>query len=162
MDYEEFWRRYREAKLGSLKIASSMILETLETTHMPFISFPMRERSNDLFYDERVFDRDDLHRQRGHGHPHEEQGLVDFFWRDGFVPRWINISVFSSNSRITVFQLSASDVFTRYESDGCPFYTERQFKPWACKSPLLPPGWVSVEKSGRFSVNWHLKRTRVP
>jgi hypothetical protein len=158
MEHKEFWRRYREAKQQAIQIASSMIVETLPDIHMPFISFPMREPSTDLAYDERVFDRDDIHRQFGHGHPHEEQQMVEYFWRDGFVPRWIDVSVFSTNGTITVFEFHASDVFTRYEADGCPFYTERRLKPWASKSPRLPPGWESVEQSGRFSLNWHLRR----
>ena len=157
MEHKEYWRRYREAKAQALHIAASMIRESLPDIHMPAISFPMRERSTDLAYDERVFDRDDTYRQSGHTHPHEEQGMVDYFWREGFVPRWIDISVYSTNGTITVFELHASDVFTRYEAGGCPFYTERRLKPWASKSPLLPPGWRSVEESGRFSLNWHLK-----
>jgi len=64
----------------------------------------------------------------GHGHPHEEQQVVDYFWRDGFVPRWIDVSLFSTNGTITVFELRASDVFTRYEADddGRPDLAARQ------------------------------------
>lgn len=158
MEYKEFWRRYREAKQQAIQIASSIITESLPAIHMPFISFPMRKPSTDLAYDECVFDRDDLYRKYAHGHPHAEQEMVDFFWRDGFVPRWIDLSVFSTNGTITVFELHASDVFTRYGADGCPFFTERHLKPWASKSPPLPPNWQSVEKSGRFSLNWHLTK----
>ena len=160
MDHNEFWRRYREAKQESLRLASSVILEQLPALHLPFIRLPMREPSSDLSFYERVFERDDVFRRSGHGHPHEEEGMVDYFWRDGFVPRWIDISVFSTNGTITVLELCASDVFTRYEANGCPFYTERRFKPWAAKSPLLPLGWRNAKESGRFSLNWHLKGTR--
>ena len=158
MEHTEFWCRYRAAKQQALQVASSMIVDLLPEIHMPFISFPMQQPSTDLAYDERVFDRDNTFRQSGHTHPHEERGMVEYFWRDGFVPRWVDINVFSTNGTITVFELNASDVFTRYEADGCPFYTERPLKPWACKSPRLPPGWKGVEESGRFSLNWHLRK----
>jgi hypothetical protein len=157
MEHAEFRRRYREAKRQAIEIASTMIVESLPHLHMPFISFPMRQPSTDLAYDERVFDRDDTYRRSGHTHPHEERRMIDYFWRDGFVPRWIDISVYCVNATATVFELLTSDVFTRYEADGCPFYTERPLKPWAAKTPPLPPGWRDVETSGRFSLNWHME-----
>src|SRR5262245_59667600 len=118
MEHREFWHRYRQAKEQALRTVLEMIVEDLPSIHMPFISFPMREPSTDLVGDDRVFDRDDLHRKYGHGHPHEEQAIVDYFWRDGFVPRWIDLSVFSTNGTITVFEFRASDVFTCYNADA--------------------------------------------
>jgi len=156
MDRNEFWHRYRQAKEQALSTASEMILEDLPTVHMPFISLPMRQPSTDLAGDERVFDRDDHHRKYGQGHPHEEQEMVDYFWRDGFVPRWIDLSVFSTNGTITVFEFRASDVFTRYSGDAGGSDTDR-LKPWAPKAPRAPSGWRSVKESGRFSLNWHLQ-----
>lgn len=160
MEYDDYWRRYSEAKEQAFHLASTMVLEALPAVHMALITFPGQERSTDLGYDERVFDRDDTFRRSGPTHPHDEKEMVDYFWRDGFVPRWIDCSVFSTNGSTTVLEFYASDVFTRYEADGCPFYTERRLKPWASKSPPMPLDWQSAAQSGRFSLNWHLNRRR--
>jgi hypothetical protein len=157
MEHKEFWRRYRAAKQQAVELAKAIIVESLPGIYMPFISFPMRQPSTDLALGERVFDRDDLFRKFGHTHPHPEREMVQYFWRNGFVPRWIEVNVFSTNGTITVLELHASDVFTRDEGDGGSCDVERPLKPWRAKGPPSPPNWRSVAESGRFSLNWHLQ-----
>jgi len=161
MEHKEFWRRYREAKEVAFESATSMIVESLPELCMPFINIKWTERLMEEAPFERVYERDKLYRrQGGRGHPHPEQEMVDYFWRDGYVPRWIDLSVYSTKGTITVLQFFASDVFTLYEGGPRTFHVGWPLEPWVAKSPMLPPDWKSAEESGRFSLNWHLHRTR--
>lgn len=156
MEQWEFWRRYFHAKNQALVFALEKVSEQLPTIHMPFVSFPMGGPSADLAPGEKVFKRDDIYRKHGHGHPHSEDQVLGFYWRNGLVPAWIDIRVFSANKEITVFEISSSDVFTRFDDAGASGFPNRALWPWHAFPPMEPPGWKGVEASGKFSLNWHL------
>jgi hypothetical protein len=80
--------------------------------------------------------------------------VASWMWRDGFVPVWVDISVFNELPGEVVVRLlcagrsSASSARLYYELDG-----ERS--PFGIKSPDLPPSWKEGDK---FDVGWHLQR----
>jgi hypothetical protein len=101
--------------------------------------------------DEVVFPIDTLPQGEFHG-PWSVQETVDFLWRDGRVPEWIDAAVEAIDGRRSLVSLLCCGRFTAsakllyYQSGGLP--------PFGIKSPTLPPGWESVEVSGRFDLQW--------
>jgi hypothetical protein len=84
---------------------------------------------------------------------------VGFLWRGGKVPEWIDAAVQAEDGGQTLVSLRCCGRFTAQEEllyhrypGGVP--------PFSIKSPVLPPGWESVEASGKFDLYWREKRTR--
>jgi hypothetical protein len=85
---------------------------------------------------------------------HEE--VVNLLWRDGFVPEWVDILPWEANSEGMTFHLLCCGRF----AEGAPnlYHLKEGFPPFHAPGVWIPPDWESVEKSGRFDVNWHLKQ----
>ena len=76
-----------------------------------------------------------------------------YLWIDGKIPQWINLSVLAADDNFTFIQVHACDRVTA--DDQKLYYTHEGAKtPFHILSPRVPPGWVSLEKSGRFSLGW--------
>lgn len=77
--------------------------------------------------------------------------FIDHFFADGRVPRWIDLSVAACTPHATVIGVwHASDTV---EDEPACTYSSRGQGPFGVKGPLLPPGWESIDKSGRFSLS---------
>ena len=151
MDYPEFKRRFEEARRVCVEATERMVIESLPPIWMYSVSVPDLVVPSDLKWDERPFHA--FHLLAGiTSHPHDEDWMLRILFRDGFVPRWIDLSILTVTEIHTIFCATISSVVTRFDIDGNPHYTERVLKPWAIKSPRLPVGWKSVEQSGRFSI----------
>ena len=106
---------------------------------------------NPLIGDEVVFPDDSLPQGEFHG-PWAVQQTVEFLSRDGRVPEWIDAAVEAIDGRRSLVSLLCCGRFTAstkllyYQSGGAP--------PFGIKGPTLPPGWESVEVSGRFDLLW--------
>ncbi len=80
--------------------------------------------------------------------------VVDWLWRDGRVPVWVDISVFDERSSEVVVQLlcagrwSANPERLHYELDG-------HRSPFGIKSPPLPRAW---QDGDQFDIGWHVDR----
>ena len=151
MNVAEFKRRFEDARHQCVAATEALAIEALPTVWMYSISLPARARSTDLGWDEQHFHAFD-HFSGITSHPHEESWMLGVLCQDGYVPRWIDLSILTITEIHTVFCATIADVVTRYEAGGNPHYTERALKPWGVKSPPLPPHWKNVEESGRFSI----------
>ena len=100
--------------------------------------------------DESVFPGDALPDGEYHG-PWPVEQVVTFLWRAGKVPEWIDAAVQAEDGGRTLVGLRCCGRFTANEEllyhrgPGC-------VAPFSIKSPRLPPGWESVEISGRFDL----------
>jgi hypothetical protein len=108
--------------------------------------------------DEVVFPDESLPQGHYHG-PWSAEQVVGFLWRGGKVPEWIDAAVQAEDGGQTLVSLRCCGRFTAQEEllyhrypGGVP--------PFSIKSPVLPPGWESVEASGKFDLYWREKRTR--
>jgi hypothetical protein len=151
MKFPEFKTQFEEARRQCVMLTESLAIEALPSIWMYSISLPASVRSVDLGWDERHFHAFD-HFAGITSHPHEESWMLGVLCQDGYVPRWIDLSILTITEIHTLFCATISDVVTRYEEDGNPHYTERALMPWGVKSPPLPAGWKSIEESGRFSI----------
>jgi hypothetical protein len=79
-------------------------------------------------------------------------GAVERLWQNGEVPVWIDISVDGADDRFTYLRLghtsrtSGRNEALRYQAEGYP--------PFQCLSPVLPPGWKDLDRTGRFDLHW--------
>lgn len=75
-----------------------------------------------------------------------------YLWVDGKIPQWINFSVHAIDADQTYIEVC---VCGRLTADDEELYHQREGNPpFHILSPALPPGWVSVVESGKFSLGW--------
>lgn len=88
--------------------------------------------------------------------PMTDQEVVELLWREGMVPEWIDVTPYSSDGTGTYFQLRCCGRFA--SKDDLLYHKEERYPPFHAPGVIIPPGWKSVEKDGRFDLHWHLHR----
>ena len=79
------------------------------------------------------------------------EDFVHRVWLEGKIPEWIDLSVFARSDSRTHVGVILAEKFVEEESHCV--YAKRGQGPFGIKSPRLPWDWVSLEKSGRFSLS---------
>jgi hypothetical protein len=75
-----------------------------------------------------------------------------YLWVDGKIPRWINFSVHAADAEHTYIEVVASD---RLTADDRVLHHQREGNPpFHVLGPSLPPSWLSLAESGKFSLGW--------
>jgi hypothetical protein len=75
-----------------------------------------------------------------------------YLWVGGKVPQWVNLSVAAADADHTYIEVAVCD---RLTDDPAVLYHQREGNPpFHILSPALPPGWESLEASGRFRLGW--------
>jgi hypothetical protein len=67
------------------------------------------------------------------------------------VPEWIDAAVESEDGQRSLIGLRCCGRFTT--SEELLYHRPGGLAPFSIKSPVLPPGWESVEASGRFDLH---------
>jgi hypothetical protein len=155
VDRSTFERQLRAASQKAVAFARQHVLQTLPDA-VEFLVYPNQSYDgNPRVGDEATFPDDSLPDGKYHG-PWSVEHVVDFLWRSSKVPEWIDVAVQSEHDRCTVVELRCCGRFTSREEllyhrfpGGIP--------PFSVKSPNLPPGWESVEASGKFDLCWREK-----
>jgi hypothetical protein len=75
-----------------------------------------------------------------------------YLWADGKVPAWVNLAVCRADQDYTYIEVTVSGVVLEY--DRVVVGGLGPGEPFRIRGPILPPGWVSVETSGRFCLGW--------
>jgi hypothetical protein len=157
MDRATFENRLRSAAEKTVLFAQEHVWQTLHDDIVFLICPNQSYDGNPQIGDEEVFPKESLPEGQCHG-PWGFKEVIDFLWRNGKVPEWINIAVTSEDGQRTVVALRCCGRFTAQEEllyhryiGGVP--------PFSIKSANLPPGWESVEDSGKFDLYWEEKRT---
>jgi hypothetical protein len=152
MDRDTFETRLRAAAQQALDFARQYVRQALPDD-VALLIFPNQSYDdNPRVGDEVVFPGDSLPDGEYHG-PWSVEEAVAFLWRDGKVPEWVDTAVRAENGRQTLVALRCCGRFTAQEellyhryAGGVP--------PFSIKSPVLPPGWESVDVHGKFDLNW--------
>lgn len=143
-----FSKNLQEATKRCYECATSFVTDTLPGS----VRFIVRPNSsfdgNPLEGDEVVFP-DDGHRSELDS-PMDEAQVVEFFWRGGKVPEWIDLSVVDYDDCHTYVELLACGRFTAMTEHL--YHNKTGLPPFSPKSPALPFDWESVEASGRFRL----------
>jgi hypothetical protein len=156
MERSTFDYRLRAATSLAVEFARRMVRQVLP----PGVDYRVYTNQScdqqPLVDDEVVFPEDSLPEAAFHG-PWSTAQVIEFLWREGRVPEWIDISVEAVvNSRTVVGLLCCGRFSAR---DGRLYYNvPGELPPFGIKSPVLPPRWEGVESSGRFDLDWRLRR----
>jgi len=149
----------REVFLNHLQIASrhcaeftrAMVTEDLPDQFLYLVIPNESFDGNPLHADEMVFPDDTLKPGRMPA-PRNDTDVVDYLWRDGRIPEWIDVFVRRVASGYTFLKLSCCGRFTA--NDELLYYRNSDCPPFGIKGTVLPPHWKSLEASGKFSINW--------
>lgn len=107
---------------------------------------------NPLEGDEQLFPEDSLLLPPYIG-PFDEKQVVEFLWRNGKIPEWINVSVYSYDTDFTYLELICCGRFTATEE--LLYHRQEGYPPFHVLGPSLPPNWESLEQSGKFNLYWN-------
>jgi hypothetical protein len=153
-----FEDRFRAATRQAIAFARLHVRQAVPD-EAAFLVYPNQScDENPRVGDEVVFPGDSLSEGACHG-PWSAEQVVAFLWRDGKVPEWIDAAAEGVDGRRTLVGLRCCGRFTGQEALLYHRY-EGGVPPFSIKSPVLPPGWVSVEASGRFDLDWRQQRQR--
>jgi hypothetical protein len=151
VDRSTFETRLWMASQQAVQFARQYVCEVLPDD-VVFLVYPNQScDDNPRVGDEAVFPDESLPEGRYHG-PWQVDEVLSFLWRDGKVPEWIDISVKGVSTHHTVVRLRCCGRFTG--QGDLLYHRNGGVPPFSVKSPYLPPGWESVEASGRFSLDW--------
>jgi hypothetical protein len=146
-----FEERLRAAGAGAVRFAREYVRQRLPE-EVAFRVLPNQSYDgNPRRDDEEVFPDDSLPDGSYHG-PWSAEQVVEFLWRAGKVPEWIDVAVRAEDGRRTLVELRCCGRFTAMEE--FLYHRAGGLTPFSIKSPYLPPGWASVEASGRFDLYW--------
>lgn len=139
MDKDEFTRLFREASTACIKLAREIVCDHLPDA-MLYEVFPNSSYDkHPLHEDERVFPEDELLHDQFHSMDAEQ--VVNFLWRGGIVPEWIDLSVVSANEQHTVIELLCCGRFTANRE--LLYYAYANRGPFGVKGPALATGYDS-------------------
>ncbi|WP_237229255.1 hypothetical protein [Rubinisphaera sp. JC750] len=147
MDKAEFAKLFQKASAACVEFAREHVTDLLPdaTRYELFPNCSYDE--NPLREDERVFPDDRL--ADDEFHEMDATQVVDFLWRDGMVPEWIDLSVVSADEQHTVAELRCCGRFTA--NSELLYYRQRNMGPFGIKSPDLPVGYFGNPQ--RFSLS---------
>jgi hypothetical protein len=156
VDRITFEARLRTAAQRAVVFARQYVQQPLPD-EVAFFVYPNQSYDgNPRVGDEVVFPDEALPKGHGHG-PWSAEDVLTFLWRQGKVPEWINAAVQAVDGPKSLIGLRCCGRFTAQEEllyhrhpDGVP--------PFSVKSPALPPGWESLDASGKFDLYWQISR----
>jgi hypothetical protein len=162
MDRGTFEARLRTATCQAVEFARQLVREALPD-EVVFLVFTNQSCDKPPpVGDEVVFPDDSLpdglHPDGRHRGPWPIGQVVEFLWRDEKVPEWIDIMVQGENGYRTEVALVCCGRFTA--RDDLLYYPGRDTRPFAVKSPILPPGWGNVDGGGKFTLHWRKSSDR--
>ena len=156
MNRAQFTTHFETATRHAVEFAHQFVTQSLPD-EVVFILLPNRSYDgNPRVGDEGVFPGESLPQGHFHG-PWSSDAVLNFLWRDGKVPEWIDVGVEAISEGRTVVALRCCGRFTAQEDllyhnhpGGVP--------PFSIKSPYYPPGH---DGSTRFALPERLQGHQV-
>lgn len=87
--------------------------------------------------------------------PLTEAEAIDFLWRDGRVPEWIDITVDEVVNGTTLIELSCCGRYT--DDEERMYYHPNGRGPFGVKGPALPSSWKPGDPIEKFDLHWRRK-----
>jgi len=151
VDRKTFEERLREASRNVVLFARQYVLQQLPND-AAFRVYPNQSfDGNPRVGDEVVFPDESLPDGEFLG-PWSVEEVVEYLWRAGKVPEWIDAGAESKDEHLSLIGLRCCGRFTA--SEQLLYHRTGGLAPFSIKSPVFPPGWESVEVSGRFDLDW--------
>jgi len=155
MEEMTFGSRFQAAAAKAYVFATSMVSETLPPDLRINLVLNSSYDGNPLEPDEVVYPQDSERDRK----TLERLTILDAsreLCRDERIPEWIDVSVTDCTSDLTIIRALCCGRFTKEESSL--YHVAEGYPPFHVVSPVLPPGWDSVEEKGRFSIKWQAQR----
>jgi hypothetical protein len=147
MDKAEFAKLFHEASAASVSFARTFVSDYLPDSTI-YEVFPNQSYDgHPLHPDERVFPEDELPRDEFHLMNADQ--VIEFLWRDGMVPEWIDLSVVSTAGQQTVVELFCCGRFTA--NNDLLYYNHANLGPFGVKGPALPRAY-DADNPKRFAL----------
>lgn len=91
--------------------------------------------------------------------PLDAAAVLDFFWRDGAVPRWIDMNVRMVDEAYTYLGLMFAGDFhvdedRLYYGPSFAPQLSHETPPFQICGPWLPPGWNHRGENEKFDLHW--------
>ena len=155
MDRSTFEEHLKRATLAVVPFTRNFVTNDLPGEVRYLIRPNQSYDGNPLRLDEEVFPAEST---ADHPEPYVADAAAERLYRAGKVPEWINVTVESADQFFTYLQLVCCGRFTAL---GEMLYHRMEgWPPFHCLSPPLPPGWKSVEESGKFDLHWSQRKRR--
>lgn len=151
MEKSQFEENLNKATEFVLKFSQEFLIGKLPLSYT-YLIFPNQSYDgNPLVGDEELFPKDSLLKNNPVGYLKDE--VINFLWRKGKVPEWVNVMIHSYDEERTYVSLICCGRFT---ADDRLLYHEREgYQPFHVLGPNLPPNFENIEKSGKFNLTWH-------
>jgi hypothetical protein len=137
-----------------VEFTQSMVVNDLPSRCLYLVISNQSFDGHPLVRDEEIFPDDSLKPGRLPV-PRDVEGVVDYLWRGGKVPEWIDVIVRRVAEDHTFIKLLCCGRFT---ADEELLYYRDGYPPFGIKGTVLPPDWKSVEESGRFDLGWRERK----
>jgi hypothetical protein len=149
MERQRFAQHLDSATQRAIDFARRYVINEL-AGDVSYLVQPNQSCDDNLREGEVIFPEDSLPEEAHHG-PWAAERVVEFLWRDGRVPEWIDIAVAEvpDTGGIRVGLLCCGRFTQR---DDLLYYSRDSVPPFGIKSPVLPPDWQDGD--GKFDVNW--------
>jgi len=122
-----------------------------------YLVFPNQSYDgNPLVSDEQIFSDESLPQGEYLG-PFESHDVIKYLWRDGKVPEWVNVTIYSYDKQHTYLELRCCGRFTA--TDEALYHSVEGIPPFHVLGPHLPPNW-KLEANGKFDLYWHGRKPK--
>ncbi len=152
MDLSTFDSHCSIAVERCIRLANDFVVQDLSASSVEFRVYPNQSYDENLRPGEEVFPDESLADDEFHG-PWSRDRVLEFLWRSGAVPEWIDVAVEHQEGGTTVVGLRSCGRFTSIPE--YLYYTRGDCPPFGVKSPILPPGWT---EGTRFDLHWRSSR----
>jgi hypothetical protein len=151
VDRGTFEERLHQATRHAIQFARELVHQPLPD-EVSFRIYPNQSfDGNPRVGDEIVFPDESLPEGEILG-PWSAEEVLEYLWRAGRVPEWIDAAVESADAQRSLIGLHCCGRYTATEE--LLYHRPGGMAPFSIKSPVLPSDWKSVEASGRFDLHW--------
>ena len=158
MDKKTFHQNFIKAIGVVIPFSQKYVTNLLPSDCLSLLYPNMSYDGNPLVDDEQTFPEDSssLSEEEPYIGALTESEVIEFLWRNRKVPEWINVTVSTHDEKITYLELFCCGRFTATEQRL--YHTSEGYPPFHVLGPDLPPGWKSIEESGKFDLHWRKSR----
>jgi hypothetical protein len=157
MDKAIFQRRFEEATESAVTFARHYVINVLPEGRLFLIYTNQSYDGNPLKSDETLYSGDSLP-TGSNPLSRSAEDAIDFLWRCGKIPEWIDVSVERIEEGNTFLRLLCCGRFTADER--LLYYPDTTTPGFGIKSPDFPPNWLPSSKSVKFDLHWRVKVVR--
>lgn len=158
MDREQFTKNLRQAVEYSVRFAQDLVIQTLPVLIALRVYVNCSYDGNPLVGDEVVFPDESEPRGCFRG-PWSADEVVEFLWRNGRVPEWIDVAVEDEDGTTTCVGLTCCGRFTATEANL--YHRNGGIPPFHVVSPAIEPSAWDIEhhkQTQKFDLHWMRKR----